>query len=256
MVRGRCATSSSATSPRTAAGSCEAAHSSPARAGPRTVSRTSRRPSSAARPPCSGSRRRGSRRRSLPPQVVGVPVPALSARRRRAGRSLLPPAIRRAAGRRDHRHQRQDHHRLSARAGADAVGRRGAYLGTLGAGRPGPSRRRRAHDAGCRLGASAPGGSARRWRRDARDGSFLARARPGTRRRRALRHGGLHQPEPRSSRLPRDDRSLRRREDAAVPAPADCAAPSINVQDPFGRRLAETLDPGVESVWFSTVEAS
>ena len=98
-----------------------------------------------------------------------------------------------------------------------AVGRRGAYLGTLGFGRPGAL-----GDAGLttpdcvsvhRRLARGP----RRRRDDARPRGVVARARPGARRRRAIRHRGLHQPDPRPSRLPRHARGLRRRQGAAVP---------------------------------------
>ena len=60
--------------------------------------------------------------------------------------------------------------------------------------------------------------SARRRRRQRGDGSLLARARPGARRRGAVPHRRVHQPHARPSRLPRHDGELRRRQGAAVHA--------------------------------------
>ena len=79
---------------------------------------------------------------------------------------------------------------------ADAVGRKGAYLGTIGFGRPGALERRRAHDTRLRERPPSPGAVPRRRREDHEPRGLVARARPGARRRRAIRDGGLHEPHP------------------------------------------------------------
>ena len=99
---------------------------------------------------------------------------------------------------------------------SEFVGRRGWYVGTLGHGHPGD-----AMQAGLttpdavtvqrRLAQARDAG-----RRDTRPRGFLACARPGPGRGRALRHGRVHQPHARPPRLSRHARGLWRGQGPAV----------------------------------------
>ena len=132
----------------------------------------------------------------LPTAVVGVPVPSLSARAGElADRFFQRPSVDLKVAGITGTNGKTTTAFLLAQA-ADAVGKRGAYLGTLGAGRPGKLSGAElttpdAVSVHRRLAEARDGGAAM-----LADGGFLARARPGARRRRALRHGGVHQPEP------------------------------------------------------------
>ena len=83
-----------------------------------TVSSTRRRPWPTARARCCGSRRRSRAVPDLPSEIVVAPVRAPARARQHHRRPLLRRAVARAVGRRHHRHQRQDHLRLSTGAGA------------------------------------------------------------------------------------------------------------------------------------------
>ena len=109
-------------------------------------------------------------------------------------------------------------------AGLQSTGRRTAVLGTLGNGLIGASIRPTANttpDAAA-LHEMLAAVQARRRRRG-RDGSLVARHRPGPRQRREFRGGAVHQPVARSPRLPRDDGRVRRGEGATVHAGPACA---------------------------------
>ncbi|MCK7580256.1 MAG: hypothetical protein MZV65_34520 [Chromatiales bacterium] len=195
-----------------------------------------------------GSRRPTSRRRCCPRSAI-VQCRDLRAARRRARRSLLRRGPRAdLACRRRHRHQRQDHHAPTCwRRRSDRVGRRGGTLGTLGRGRPGALR-----DAGLTTPDAV---SVHRLLAEARDAGaqtrvprgVVARARPGARRRRALRHGRVHQPHARPPRLPR------RRSRPTAPPKArlfrtarPAARRDQRATTRFGRELVDRLDPAVE----------
>jgi UDP-N-acetylmuramoyl-L-alanyl-D-glutamate--2,6-diaminopimelate ligase len=66
------------------------------------------------------------------------------------------------------------------------------------------------------------------------DGSVLARARPGARRRRRLQGRRVHQPHPRPPRLPRHDGRVRQRAKARLFAWPGLEAAVVNLDDPFG----------------------
>ena len=76
-----------------------------------------------------------------------------------------------------------------------------------------------------------------------RDGGLLARAGAAPRRRDPLRRGDLHEPDAGPPRLPPDDGGLLPRQAAAVlpPTAAGAAREVVNVDDPYGRRLAAEL---------------
>ena len=164
--------------------------------------------------------RRRPRARQPAPGVPFVAVPR-AARPRSAASPIASSARPRAAhGGRRHRHQRQDDLRLATRAGARALGaprrlprhaRPGCPPDVAGGALTTPDAITRAPQ----LRALA------RCRRDARrDGSVVARARPGARRRRAIRHRRVHQPDARSPRLPRHHgalRATRRRDCSSCP---------------------------------------
>ena len=101
----------------------------------------------------------------------------------------------------------------------EAAGRPAAYMGTIGTGRPQRAdreradHRRRGHRAAHAGATCARDGAAQRG-----DGSLLARARSGARRRGAVPHRGVHQSHARSSRLSRHHGQLRRRQGAPVHA--------------------------------------
>ena len=78
--------------------------------------------------------------------------------------------------------------------------------------------------------------------RGVRDGGLLARARAPPRRRDPLRRRDLHQPDPGPPRLPSDDGGLLRGQAPAVRPSAAPARVVINVDDPYGARLAAELE--------------
>ena len=131
-------------------------------------------------------------------------------------RSLLRCAVAdRAHGRRDW-HERQDDNGVRHRD-CDAAARHGCRV--RGHDRLRPHRciaDSDAHDAGFHHGAPSARRTARRRCAMSRDGSVVARARPASRRRGALRYRGVHQPDARSPGLSRHVRELRGREGQVV----------------------------------------
>ena len=139
-----------------------------------------------------------------------------------------------------HRHQRQDHLRLAARAALDAGGRRSAYLGTLGAGFPGD--RSPAHADHARRRDPAPAARA-----TARVGATTVAMEVSSHALAQERCAGLrfqvafHQPEPRSPGLSRRPGATGpRRPTVRV---ADPERPSHQLDDPLGRELATRAPP-------------
>ena len=129
---------------------------------------------------------------------------------------------------------------------AGRLARRGAYLGTLGAGFPPRRRGRRADHAG-RHHAAPAAARARGRRRDARrDGGVLARARPAPRRRRAPARRRVQQPARAitSTTTARWSATPRRRRGCSGCPGLEHAV--INVGDPVGARFAAALPAGVE----------
>ena len=127
-------------------------------------------------------------------------------------RPLLRRAVAdRASGGR-HRHERQDDDRARDRDGVAAARHRGCVRGHD---RLRPHRRAEAsdaHHAGLHHRPSPARRPARRRRALSCDGGLVARARPASRGRRAVRYRGVHQPDTRSSGLSRQLRELCRRE--------------------------------------------
>ncbi len=117
-----------------------------------------------------------------------------AARRRDRG-SILPPAVVRPRGRGHYRHQRQDDHRLPARAGCGGGRAQGRLPRHHRVRPPGRARRRGTHDARLRHRAPTARGGEGFRREDHGARGVVARARPGPRGCRALRHGGVHQPD-------------------------------------------------------------
>ena len=122
--------------------------------------------------------------------------------------------------------------RSSAAAGARRSSARSA---TASSARCMPSSQ---HDARCLRCCTS---CSRSWLRDGarrrRDGSVVARSRPGTRQRRRVRRRAVHQPDARSPRLPRHDgaRTARRRRGCSQWPGLRAAV--INADDAFGREL-------------------
>ena len=132
----------------------------------------------------------------MPALVVADPRAVLGARRR----ARLRHPGRAPADDRDHRHQRQDHHRLPRRARPGAPsGRATGLIGTV---------ETRIGDERVKSVRTTPGGDrparaarrhARARRRRLRDGGLQPRAGPAPGRRRRLRRRRLHQPRPRTT---------------------------------------------------------
>ncbi len=187
----------------------------------------------------------------LPPPVVGVPVPALSVRAgeladrffRRPSTELQVAGITGTNGKTTTAY-------LLAQA-SDAVGRRGAYLGTLGAGRPGRL-------ANAELTTPDAVSVHRRLAEARDDGAATLAMEVSSHALDQGRVGGVRFDTAVFTNLSRDHLDYHGTIDAYGAAKTRlfhsgglrCAV--VNVQDPFGRQIAETLDPGVESVWFST----
>ena len=138
-----------------------------------------------------------------------------------AGGGVLRPPERRPARRRHHRHQRQDHDQLPAPPAIfDEGGVRCGRIGTVSYDVGGERARRAADDAGVdRLPAHAARDGDQRLRR-LRGRGVVARAGAEARRLRALRGRRLHQPDPRSPRLPPRHGVVLRGQAAAVRAAA------------------------------------
>ena len=132
--------------------------------------------------------------------------------------ALLRRPDRGAAGRRDHRDQRQDDDRLPGprdprggrQAAAGCWGRSSRW--SAGSRRRSSGRRRRRSTCSATFRPHARG-----RRRGLRDGGLLARAGPAPRRRDPLRGRALHQPDPGPPRLPRRHGGLLR-------APSGCSS--------------------------------
>ena len=155
-------------------------------------------------------------------------------RRRRAALARVLRATRRGADpRRHHRHERQDHRRLPGRV--DRHRRRAgrpARIGTVGLRL---RRGRAAADADDPRGTGplpAAGRDAGRVDRPGGDGGLVARPGPAPGRGRAVRHGGVPQPQPRPSGLSRGRGEL-----TSQPRPA-CSRRST---DPRGRGASRRL---------------
>ena len=131
-------------------------------------------------------------------------------------RPLLPVALLADAHRRHHGHERQDHLRLPDHAVPGAPGSPRRLYGHARLGTSRAARDTHAHDARC--GERAPLARAPEVarREGGCHGGVLARARSRPRGRRALSFRGVHQLEPRSSRLPRLDAGVRGGQGAAV----------------------------------------
>ncbi len=208
----------------------------PRRARRQPVLRAARAPG--ARP---GIRRRGGRARRERGAVGAGPRHRASRPRacrvRRAGgrlatiggphrRPVLRLAVRPAAHRRHHRHQRQDHLRVPRGAMPRAPQ---TPRGLHGHHRLGPHRRAREsdpHHTGRRQRASHARAAQSAGRARGRDGGVLACARSGPHRRRAVAHGRIHQFEPRPSGLPPLDAGLRRGQGAPVHGRQICSMSS------------------------------
>jgi UDP-N-acetylmuramoyl-L-alanyl-D-glutamate--2,6-diaminopimelate ligase len=188
---------------------------------------------------------------SLPAEVVGVAVPALSARSgeladrffRRPSADLRVAAVTGTNGKTTTAY-------LLAQA-ADAVGRRGAYLGTLGAGRPGRL-------AGADLTTPDAVSVHRRLAEARDDGAAMLAMEVSSHALDQGRVGGVRFDTAVFTNLSRDHLDYHGTLEAYGEAKArlfqspGLRAAVINVQDPFGRRVAEMLDTAVEAVWFST----
>ena len=188
---------------------------------------------------------------SLPAEVVGVAVPALSARSgeladrffRRPSADLRVAAVTGTNGKTTTAY-------LLAQA-AEAVGRRGAYLGTLGAGRPGRL-------AGADLTTPDAVSVHRRLAEARDDGAAMLAMEVSSHALDQGRVGGVRFDTAVFTNLTRDHLDYHGTLEAYGEAKArlfqwpGLRAAVINVQDPFGRRVAETLDNAVEAVWFST----
>ena len=188
---------------------------------------------------------------SLPAEVVGVAVPALSARSgeladrffRRPSADLRVAAVTGTNGKTTTAY-------LLAQA-ADAVGRRGAYLGTLGAGRPGRL-------AGADLTTPDAVSVHRRLAEARDDGAAMLAMEVSSHALDQGRVGGVRFDTAVFTNLSRDHLDYHGTLEAYGEAKArlfqspGLRAAVINVQDPFGRRVAELLDNAVEAVWFST----
>jgi UDP-N-acetylmuramoyl-L-alanyl-D-glutamate--2,6-diaminopimelate ligase len=188
---------------------------------------------------------------TLPAEVVAVPVPGLSARSGElADRFFRKPSAELKVAGVTGTNGKTTTAYLLAQA-ADAVGRRGSYLGTLGAGRPGRL---------VSADLTTPDAiSVHRRLADARDdGSDVLAMEVSSH---ALDQGRVNAVRFDSAvftNLSRDHLDYHGTLEAYGAAKmrlfhsAGLRSAVINVQDAFGRRLAEMLDPGVEAIWFST----
>ena len=208
-----------------------------------TASSTRRRPWPTARARCCGSR--------APVAVVARPAVG---DRRRAGaapartrqhhrRSLLRRAVARAVGGGHHRHQWQDHLRLSTGAGARSRRPARRLHGHHRHRAPARAHRERAHHRRCGDRAAHAGAacSADGAASVAMEVSSHAH-RPGARRRGAFPHRGVHQSHARSSRLSRHHGELWRRQGEAVHA----RRPGV-ARDQCRRRLRPRSSPSIRA---------
>jgi UDP-N-acetylmuramoyl-L-alanyl-D-glutamate--2,6-diaminopimelate ligase len=188
---------------------------------------------------------------ALPPEIVGVAVPALSARAGElADRFFRAPSADLKVAAVTGTNGKTTTAYLLAQA-ADAVGHRGAYLGTLGAGRPG------------RLAAAdltTPDAvSVHRRLAEARDaGAAMLAMEVSSHALDQGRVGGVRFDTAVFTNLSRDHLDYHGTFEAYGEAKtrlfhsAGLRAAVINVRDPFGRGLAGMVDHRVEAVWFST----
>jgi UDP-N-acetylmuramoyl-L-alanyl-D-glutamate--2,6-diaminopimelate ligase len=188
---------------------------------------------------------------ALPPQVVGVPVPGLRARAGEiADRFFRSPSADLAVAGVTGTNGKTTTAYLLAQAG-DAVGRRGAYLGTLGSGRPGRL-------VGGDLTTPDAVSVHRRLAEARDDGARVLAMEVSSHALDQGRVGGVRFDTAVFLNLSRDHldyhgtlESYGEAKTRLFRTPGLRTA-VINVQDPFGRTLAATLDPAVEAVWFST----
>jgi UDP-N-acetylmuramoyl-L-alanyl-D-glutamate--2,6-diaminopimelate ligase len=187
----------------------------------------------------------------LPSQVVGVAVPALSARAGElADRFFRTPSADLQVAGITGTNGKTTTAFLLAQA-SDTLGRRGAYLGTLGAGRP--------HRlTGAEL-TTPDAVTVHRRLAEARDaGAAMLAMEVSSHALDQRRVGGVRFDTSVFTNLTRDHLDYHGSLEAYGAAKARlfeaeglrCAV--INAQDPFGRRLATTLRNDVEAVWFST----
>ena len=188
---------------------------------------------------------------SLPADVIGVPVPSLGARAGELADRFFrtPSADLKVAGVTGTNGKTTTAYLLAQ--AADAVGRRGAYLGTLGAGRPGRL-------AGADLTTPDAVSVHRRLAEARDDGSDTLAMEVSSHALDQGRVGGVRFDTAVFTNLSRDHLDYHGTLEAYGAAKMrlfrslGLRSAVINVQDPFGRALAETLDESVESVWFST----
>ena len=188
---------------------------------------------------------------SLPADVIGVPVPSLGARAGELADRFFrtPSADLKVAGVTGTNGKTTTAYLLAQ--AADAVGRRGAYLGTLGAGRPGRL---------ASVDLTTPDAvSVHRRLAEARDdGSDTLAMEVSSHALDQGRVGGVRFDTAVFTNLSRDHLDYHGTLEAYGAAKTrlfralGLRSAVINVRDPFGRELAETLDEGIESVWFST----
>ena len=227
---------------------------------PRSPASSSTRAASSPAACSSAMRGREGRRRRFAPQAIGAGrvrggrrsagagrLDAAVARvadarwRWRRWRRVLRPPERRPAGRRHHRHQRQDDDQLSARrsstaaaSAAAASARSPTTSAATSATRRGRRRRRPTSSACCARWRPTAAAPARR--------GVVARAGAEARRPRALRRRRLHQPDPRSPRLPRRHGLVLRGQAAAVRAAAGRRDGGGQRRRSRGRELAGAAD--------------
>ena len=188
---------------------------------------------------------------SLPPDVIAVPVPSLSERAGElADRYFRTPSAELKVAGVTGTNGKTTTAYLLAQA-ADAVGRRGAYLGTLGAGRPGRL-------AGAELTTPDVVTVHRRLAEARDDGAAVLAMEVSSHALDQGRVGGVRFDTAVFTNLTRDHLDYHETFEAYGAAKTRLFhAPGlrsavINIRDPFGRSLAETLDHSVEAVWFST----
>ena len=188
---------------------------------------------------------------SLPSAVVGIPVPALRTRAGELANRFFrsPSADLKVAGITGTNGKTTTAYLLAQ--AADAVGRRGAYLGTLGAGRPGRL-------ASADLTTPDAVSVHRRLAEARDDGAAMLAMEVSSHALDQGRVGGVRFDTAVFTNLSRDHLDYHGTLEAYGDAKtrlfqsAGLRAAVINVRDPFGLGLAEMLDHAVEAVWFST----
>jgi UDP-N-acetylmuramoyl-L-alanyl-D-glutamate--2,6-diaminopimelate ligase len=183
--------------------------------------------------------------------VVGIPVPALRTRAGELANRFFrsPSADLKVAGITGTNGKTTTAYLLAQ--AADAVGRRGAYLGTLGAGRPGRL-------ASADLTTPDAVSVHRRLAEARDDGAAMLAMEVSSHALDQGRIGGVRFDTAVFTNLSRDHLDYHGTLEAYGDAKtrlfqsAGLRAAVINVRDPFGLGLAEMLDHAVEAVWFST----